>query len=155
MARSRYAAAHARGYRSGLEVDNSDKLTAEGVPFEYEKHKIGWVDFKIRSYTPDFLLGNGIIVETKGRFTPEDRQKHIRIKEQYPDLDIRFVFTRSATKLSKVSNTTYASWCKKHGFLYADKTIPQAWIDEGPVGYAVAERMAETKRIAKRAKLAK
>ncbi len=87
---------------------------------------------KPRHYTPDFPLRNGIIVETKGRFVTEDRVKHKLIKEQHPDLDIRFLFSNSRTKLSKGSPTTYGMWCTKHGFDYADKTIPQAWLDEPP-----------------------
>jgi hypothetical protein len=71
------------------------------------------------------LLDNGIIVESKGRFVTQDRQKHLLVKQQYPDLDIRFVFSRSATRISKQSQTTYAAWCQHKGFLFADKAIPQ------------------------------
>ncbi len=82
------------------------------------------------SYTPDFKLPNGIFVETKGRFVMEDRKKHILIKEQLPNLDIRFVFQNSKNKIRKGSKTTYADWCIKHGFKYADKTVPTEWILE-------------------------
>ena len=44
-------------------------------------------------YIPDFVLDNGIIIETKGLFTSEDRRKHIEVQKQHPELDIRFVFT--------------------------------------------------------------
>lgn len=80
-------------------------------------------------YTPDFPL-RPIIIETKGRFLSADRKKHELIKEQHPDLDIRFVFTRSATCISKTSKTTYADWCRKRGFQFADKVIPPDWIKE-------------------------
>jgi hypothetical protein len=85
---------------------------------------------KKAKYTPDFLLPNGIIVETKGRFLTEDRQKHLLIQAQHPELDIRFVFSNSRARISKASSTTYAMWCEKHGFRYADKLIPQAWLME-------------------------
>ncbi len=81
-------------------------------------------------YTPDFPLPNGIIIETKGRFLPADRQKHLLVKAQHPEKDIRFVFTRSKTPISKGSKTTYADWCEKNGFRYADKTVPEAWLRE-------------------------
>jgi hypothetical protein len=81
-------------------------------------------------YTPDFKLSNGIYIETKGRFLLDDRKKHLYIKEQYPDLDIRFVFQNPKTKLYKGSKTTYANWCDKHGFKWAAKTIPLDWIEE-------------------------
>jgi hypothetical protein len=85
---------------------------------------------KARTYTPDFKLPNGIIVETKGRFVTADRQKHLLVKAQHPDLDIRFVFSNSRARISKGSPTSYAMWCDKNGFRYADKFIPQAWLIE-------------------------
>lgn len=121
------------GYRSGLEEAISHQLTAAGVKAEYETFKVKFIDpAKPRTYTPDFKLPNGIIVETKGRFVTADRQKHLLVKAQHPDLDIRFVFSRSKTPISKGSPTTYAAWCDKNGFLYADKFIPQAWLHEPP-----------------------
>lgn len=117
------------GYRSGLEQDNAKFLKAHKVDYEYEKFKVKYTP-KIKTYTPDFRLPNGIIIETKGRFMPIDRAKHLLIKEQHPDLDIRFVFSNSNTRLSKRSTTTYADWCVKHGFKYADQLIPLEWIKE-------------------------
>jgi hypothetical protein len=120
------------GFRSGLEDKIAENLTNLGIPFEYEKLVIGYIQpSKARKYTPDFvLLNNGIIIESKGRFITADRQKHLMIKEQLPDLDIRFVFSNSKAKLSKLSQTTYGMWCDKHGFKYADKDIPKAWLTE-------------------------
>jgi|DEB0MinimDraft_6_1074348.scaffolds.fasta_scaffold92806_2 hypothetical protein len=127
---TRRARAIQAGYRSGLEEDIAAELTAKGISYEYEKHKIPWVDLKHRKYTPDFVLWNGIIVETKGRFTSEDRRKHVEIKKQRPELDIRFVFSNSRAKLYKGSKTSYADWCKRQGFMFADKTIPDKWLEE-------------------------
>jgi hypothetical protein len=122
------------GVRSGLEADNCKHLEDKGIPYEYEKHKIKWEDHQWRSYTPDFVLdSNGIIVETKGRFVAADRRKHLKVKEQYPKLDIRFVFTNSKTKINKGSKTSYGDWCKRHGFQYADKVIPDSWLLESEV----------------------
>lgn len=118
-----------QGYRSGLEDTIQGHLAAQGVPFEYEAFRIPYVD-KPHTYTPDFLLDNGIVVETKGYFTSADRAKHLLVKQQHPDIEIRFVFQRSKTKLSKTSKTTYAMWCEKHGFQYADTHIPAAWVIE-------------------------
>lgn len=124
------AAALKAGYRSGFEDDVAKELKAKGVEFTYEKEKIKWVDLKVRTYTPDFVLGNGIIVETKGRFVANDRRKHKEIKKQFPDLDIRFVFYNSRSKLYKGAKSSYADWCDKYGFTYADKSIPDAWLQE-------------------------
>lgn len=122
------------GFRSGLEEQIAADLTAKGVPFTYEELKVPYVKpAKPSKYSPDFvLLNNGIIVESKGRFITEDRQKQLLVKQQHPDLDLRFVFSNSKTRISKRSNTTYASWCEKNGFKYADKTIPEEWLKEPP-----------------------
>jgi len=131
MNRKRFnAAALKAGYRSGFEDDVAKELKAKGVEFTYEKEKIKWVDLKVRTYTPDFVLGNGIIIETKGRFVANDRRKHKEIKKQFPDLDIRFVFYNSRSKLYKGAKSSYADWCDKYGFKYADKSIPDAWLQE-------------------------
>jgi len=118
------------GFRSGLEKRVSDALTKQGVPFTYEEDKIKYVKpARNATYTPDFKIGD-MFIETKGRFMTADRQKHILIKDQYPELDIRFVFSNPNQKISKNSKTTYAMWCDKHGFLYAKEVIPHAWLKE-------------------------
>jgi len=118
------------GYRSGLEELTGINLSERNVSFEYEKMKIKWLDTKERTYTPDFVLDNGIIIETKGRFVSADRRKHKEIKKQYPDLDIRFVFSNARAKLYKGAKSSYGEWCDKNGFLYSDKFIPEEWTAE-------------------------
>ena len=119
------------GYRSGLEEDTAKMLKKKKIKYTYEETKIKWEDFKIRTYTPDFVLHNGIIIETKGRFIAADRRKHLEIKKQYgKEHDIRFVFSNSRAKLYKGAKSTYGDWCTKNGFLYADKEIPEEWLNE-------------------------
>ena len=121
----------AHGFRSGLEERVSEQLAFLNILDCYEIKKIPFVQpEKHRNYTPDFWLPNGIVVETKGIFTVQDRQKHLLVKEQYPDLDLRFVFSNSKNKLRKGSKTTYADWCNKYGFIFADQLIPEEWINE-------------------------
>lgn len=115
------------GFRSGLEQDNAKHLEANNTTYEYEKLKLKYIG-KPKTYTPDFQMSNGIIIETKGRFMPSDRSKHLLIKQQHPELDIRFVFSNSNTRLSKTSKTTYGGWCEQHGFIYANKLIPLSWM---------------------------
>jgi len=116
-------------FRSGLEYRVACQLEDLGVAYEYEQLKVKY-QRRESTYTPDFELPNGIIIEAKGRFKSEDRSKHLRIKEQHPELDIRFVFSNSSNKLNKNSNTTYAGWCEKHGFKWSDKVIPVEWLNE-------------------------
>jgi hypothetical protein len=160
------------GFRSGLEDEIAQQLRDQGIDPQYEQFKIAFIQpARNAKYTPDFRLPNGIIIETKGRFITEDRQKHLLIKAQHPELDIRFVFSNSRAYMTtqknkefvewlkkhkglpkaakavpkacekyrnefwetlkrKPSQTTYADWCLKHGFRFADKRIPQEWIDE-------------------------
>jgi hypothetical protein len=117
-------------FRSGLEEKVAGELTELGVEFFYEPP--GWVIYQKphSRYKPDFVLPNGIIVETKGQFLSSDRSKHKLIKEQNPELDIRFVFSNSRTRIGSKSRTTYGMWCQRLGFQYADKSIPLDWIKE-------------------------
>jgi len=122
--------ARKHGYRSGLEHKLSIYLDQLKQNYGYESIKIEWEDLAYRTYTPDFILDNGIIIETKGRFLAADRRKHIAIKKQHPKLDIRFVFTNSRSKLRKGAKSNYAEWCIKYGFLYYDRIIPEDWLKE-------------------------
>ena len=89
--------------------------------------KIKYDVSETRTYTPDFILPNGIIVETKGRFVAADRKKHLLIQKQF-DYDIRFVFQNARAKLFKGAKSTYSQWCDKHGFLWAQGSIPEEWL---------------------------
>lgn len=114
-----------------LERDLALQLAAAGIPVRYEEESISYlVPERHTRYTPDFLLPNGIYVEGKGEFTPKDRVKHLLVQKQQPGLDIRFVFTNPQRRLNKASQTTYAAWCEAHGFKYAAKRIPPAWLKE-------------------------
>ena len=119
------------GFRSGLEERIAEQLDKAGVEYTYEQVKLKYIKpASEHVYTPDFVLANGIIVETKGRFLMADRQKHILVKKHNPTLDIRFVFSNSNARISKTSRTTYAQWCIKNGFKFADKEIPKEWYQE-------------------------
>jgi|TARA_R110000851_G_scaffold32031_6_gene86257 hypothetical protein len=119
------------GYRSGFEHKVSDQLKENKVKFEYETTVIGYIKPETKhTYTIDFTLPNGILVETKGRWVLEDRKKHLLIKKQHPELDIRMVFQSSKTKIRKGSKTTYGMYCDKHDIPWAEKTIPESWLNE-------------------------
>lgn len=122
------------GFRSGLEAKISADLEKRGEVVLYETFKLPYiVPEKRHHYTPDWRLRNGIIVEGKGIFDATDRAKHLFIKNQMPDLDIRFVFTRSAAPTGPGAKGTLAEWCEKWQFIYADKLIPPEWLEEpGP-----------------------
>ena len=113
-------------YRSKFEASVAKNLVDNKIKFSYETINIDYIISS--SYCPDIIFDNGIICEIKGLFRKEERRKHLAIKAQHPSLDIRFVFQNSKTKLSKAKGSlTYAKWCERHGFLYADKIIPPHW----------------------------
>lgn len=119
------------GFRSGLEREIYAQIESMSIKPEYESFKIPYViPASNHTYLPDFRLPNGIIIETKGRFMPADRKKHLLIKKQYPNFDIRFVFSNSKARINKGSKTTYADWCNKNGFLFSDTKIPIEWFKE-------------------------
>ena len=119
------------GYRSGFEHKVSDQLKENKIKFEYETTVIPYIKPETKhTYTIDFTLPNGILIETKGRWVIEDRKKHLLIKKQHPELDIRMVFMSGKTKIRKGSPTTYGMWCDKHNILWAEKTIPESWLKE-------------------------
>ena len=96
-------------YRSAFEINIAKSLANRDVPFEYEKHKF----------------------EVKGHFDKGDRVKMQLIKQQHPNLDIRFVFLRASNKIYRGSKTTYADWANRYSFPWAEGNIPQDWITNG------------------------
>jgi hypothetical protein len=131
---SKASIGYKHGFRSGLEDKISKQITGAGLDLMYETDKISYqVPLRQAKYTPDFRLpkeGGFFYVETKGIWDLDDRKKHGFIREQHPGIDIRFVFSNANNKLYKGSKSTYASYCDKHGFRWAHKTIPDEWLAE-------------------------
>ena len=114
-------------FRSKLEEQVADLLSTLGVTFEYESTKVPYV--LQCNYTPDFLLPNGVYLETKGELTEQDRRKMKAVKKQNPELDIRFVFQAPYNKLYKGAKSTYAQWAEKNGLKWAHySSIPVEWL---------------------------
>jgi hypothetical protein len=123
-------------YKSNSEYDAAQQLHKLKIDFEYEKEKLAYEWREDKHYIPDFFLPNKVILEVKGRFMPEDRKKHLFIKSQYPDLDIRFVFDNPYRTLYKGGKMTYADWCEKHGYHYCKLRdgIPEEWLAKDAYG---------------------
>ena len=114
-------------FRSGLEEKVADLLVELGVKYEYESTKVPYVIQ--HSYTPDFILPNGIWLECKGYWDSADRKKVKSVIEQNPDIDLRMVFQAPYNTISKKSKTTYAKWCERHGIQWTSfATIPLEWL---------------------------
>ena len=70
----------------------SMRLTRLLIPYSYH-------------YNPDFVLVNGVMLETKGYWDSEDRRKIKAVMRDNPDLDLRMVFQAPFNKISKKSKT--------------------------------------------------
>ena len=117
-----------KGFRSEFERSFAHWLIKNDVSYNYEKFYLEYQP-KIKKYTPDFHLPKqDIYIETKAFFDFADRQKHLLVKEQNPDINIRFLFVNANNKLNKSSKTTYGAWCDKHKILWAEKRIPNEWL---------------------------
>lgn len=115
-------------YRSKFEAGLAAGLIQNKVNFTYEDMTLPYV---IKAtYKPDFILSNGVVIEAKGHFRPEDRKKLLAVKKQHPDLDIRLCFMRAKERLSKSKRSmTYGEWATRNRFKWCDKTIPQEWYE--------------------------
>ncbi len=133
-------------FRSGLEQKVAEQMDSLGVKYEYENNETK-IKYSIpahqASYLPDFLLqlpsGRRIYVEAKGIWDYKDRYKHLLIRRQHPEHDIRFVFQRAGQRIRKGSATTYRDICEGRGrglfkgitWKYGDKgLIPEEWLED-------------------------
>lgn len=128
-------------YRSPLEKKVAGQLRKAGIGYDYEGTVVKYqVPAREAKYVADFPIRDSrIIIEAKGRFghrgnnsaATKERHKYILLKEQHPELDIRFVFQRAETPIYKGSKTTHGQWATDHGFKWSDRGIvPLAWIEE-------------------------
>ena len=137
-------------YRSKFEKMVAAKLNANGIGFKYEVTKFPYKkqqritretkelhglepDFKAYTYhlyTVDFTIaGYTFHIETKGRWTSDDRAKMIAIKKQHPEADIRIWF-QSDNHIYSGASSRYSDICKKNNITYhVGKTMPP-WFGE-------------------------
>ena len=100
-------------YKSKFEKTIGDYL---GTRAEYEPDRISFIQpAKSRYYIPDFKIGDATYIECKGKWTAEDRAKHVWVKQQNPDIRIILLFQNSKVRLNKRSQTTYGEWATKNG----------------------------------------
>lgn len=128
---------------SQSEVRFAKGLDDRRIPWEYESDEIKWTQ-TARVYTPDFKITRKdrteFFVEYKGFLWTEDKQKMKAVKEQHPDIDIRFVFAdahkpvHGAKTRKDGTKMSHAEWAEKTGYLWAHATIPASWLKTQPKG---------------------
>lgn len=113
-------------FRSKFEAGVAASLVKRGLAFDYESRALPYTIESI--YTPDFVLPNGVIVETKGIFDADDRRKMVAVKAAHPHLDIRLCFQKADVRLSRAPKSlTYWQWAERHGFIWCEGHIPTTW----------------------------
>lgn len=120
--------------RSKLELHFESLLQEYGVQYEYEVTKVPYIiPASNHTYTVDWTLLNGMLIETKGYLEDHaERKKYVLIKEQHPEIDIRFVFQDPNKKCGGMK-TTHAQWANKCGFKWCsikDTEQLKKWITE-------------------------
>ena len=80
--------------RSTLEDRVQANLQKRGINYTYEPCKLPYT--VERNYIPDLLIGD-IYIEVKGYFRQDAQRKMKSIRDQHPELDIRFLFQRAAS----------------------------------------------------------
>lgn len=115
-------------YRSKFEAKIAEQLKKAKIKFKYETERIRFTEPESKHiYKPDFILPNGIMIETKGKWDSDSRKKMALVREQNPSLDIRILFMRDQP-IRKGSETYYSDVAKKLGYQYAFKEIPKDWL---------------------------
>lgn len=97
----------------------------------YESDKLKYtVPASKHSYLTDFKIGPNSYIEVKGYLKATERKKYVLVRDQNPDIKLRFFFDKSDNKIYKGSPTTYAMWAEKMGFEWTDlkKGLPKEWI---------------------------
>lgn len=133
--------------RSKFERRIAKELDDEGIIYKYELYSYEYSEplrknqakcadcdstnlIRTGWYTPDFFLSNGLIIETKGRFTAADRRKMIAVKEAHPKERIVMLFMRD-NKIHKNSKTLYSDWCMQNEYEYAIGHPLKEWLRNG------------------------
>lgn len=119
--------------RSKLEIKIADILNETGQSWEYEVTKIPYiVPESNHNYTVDFTVGT-LLIEGKGYLSDHaERKKYVLLKEQHPNLDIRFIFDNES-KLCGGTKYSHKAWAQKYGFTYCsikDVDTIKSWITE-------------------------
>ncbi len=131
------------GKRSGFEVTIANDLDKAGVAYEYESLVFTYTEplrknlaecgecgstnlIRTGRYTPDFVLSNSTIIETKGRFDAQDRRKMIAVRDEYTDYKFVLLFMRD-NRISRRSNTYYSDWCMTNQFDFSIGQLKKEW----------------------------
>lgn len=144
------------GFASAFEKDIWDDAKQRGIEIEYEPFTFHFRRLvkgtectndgctgkatKRARYTPDFRINNqGTYIESKGRFTADNRAAMESFIHCHPGVDLRFIFERDNWMTNK-HVYKYSDWCKKLGLKFSvGRAIPSSWVDTDKVGSVVLD----------------
>ncbi len=122
-------------YKSKFEAQIAAEI---GDRVQYEPDKLKFVQPPAqRVYIPDWKIADGVYIESKGKFTLDDRKKMAWVKEQYPRYRFYLLFQNAYNRITKRSRTTYAEWAENNGFEWGHfpDGIPQHWFEQGETSF--------------------
>lgn len=116
------------GYKSGFERSFEANLRSRKIKFKYEVTSIPYTLH--RNYNPDFYFAEkDFFIETKGLLDRDSKAKMIAVKQQHPEIDIRFIFMKADKKIPGTKQT-HAQWAERNGFRWAETVAPEEWFNE-------------------------
>lgn len=113
-------------YKSKLEENVAQILTDKGMDFTYETVSVEYM----KTYKPDFVLDNGIILECKGYHYNFKGKMYDTVKAilQNPQLDIRMVIDKPNRNWSKTME--FKDFLDKYGIKWCTPdNIPPSWLE--------------------------
>lgn len=142
--RKQYNWAHK--FDSKFENAVAEHLRSIGVEFEYEKESFIFIKTVRKAicrtcggddcgqklkYTPDFFLGNGIILEAKGYLDAPTRERHRLMRDQHPGLDLRLVFQKNNVIKQTKKKERYSDWATRLEIPFCVGMPPKDWLEVG------------------------
>ena len=118
--------------RIQVRLGRADRKADEeaGLPVKYETEKLDYIWPERPAYTRRTLAPvarAGLFIETKVKDVA-DRQKHLLIRDQCPDVEVRFVFSNAN---AKVNAYDLRAILREARHQIRHKTIPIEWFEEG------------------------
>jgi len=95
-------------FRSTWEANYARYLNHVGIKWKYESITYNLTENK--TYTPDFILDDGTIVEVKGWLTKQGKEKLDLFRKEYPDAKIVVVDRKAYNELKKLYQFKLEKW---------------------------------------------
>ena len=102
-------------YRSPEEERLAQHMQKAQLPFTYEERKLRYTHLTKTTYKTDFEVATPagpVLIEVKGFWTHQNRQKVRQVLKAYPDIRLVMAFIKPGNKISSQSKTTYAKFCE-------------------------------------------